>query len=108
MPVGKGWILPGPFLVIWPKKGLTITSGLALGIDGHAHDGALQAGGDTIAVLGSGLDNIYPRRHKKLAERIVDQGALVSEFRPDAGPKSEHFPRRNRIISGTFLRGLCG
>ena len=86
------------------ERPLRLTESLALGkifgIDGHAHDGALLGGGETVAVLGSGLQHLYPARHRKLAERIREQGALVSEFRPDAKPRAEHFPRRNRIISG--------
>lgn len=82
------------------EHGLVITSGLALGVDGYAHDGALQGGGKTVAVLGSGLDSVYPARHRQLAERICQSGALISEFHPLAKPKADHFPRRNRIISG--------
>ncbi|MBW3698420.1 DNA-protecting protein DprA [Vibrio sp. T187] len=88
------------------QQGLIVTSGLALGIDGYAHDGALLGGGETFAVLGSGLNAIYPARHRKLADRIVESGALISEFRPDAKPRPEHFPRRNRIISGLSLGTL--
>ncbi|NHV11604.1 DNA-protecting protein DprA [Cronobacter turicensis] len=83
------------------ESGLILTSGLALGIDAIAHRSALKAQGKTIAVLGNGLAQVYPARHRKLAEEIVEQGgALVSEFPFEAQPRPAHFPRRNRIISG--------
>lgn len=80
--------------------GLVVTSGLALGIDAASHQGALQAMGQTIAVLGTGLQHIYPRSHQKLAAAIQESGALITEFPPDTPPKTMHFPMRNRIISG--------
>ena len=83
--------------------GLSITSGLATGIDAASHRGALKADGKTLAVCGTGLHRIYPARHRELAEQIAVQGALISEFPLTAGPQAYHFPRRNRIISGLSL-----
>lgn len=80
--------------------GLAITSGLALGVDAAAHEGALDADGITLAVAGTGLDRIYPARHRTLADRIAERGALVSELPLGAAPLPAHFPRRNRIVSG--------
>lgn len=86
------------------SAGYTITSGLALGVDGACHRGALSVQGMTVAVMGAGLDRLYPARHQALAEQIVAAGgALVSEFPLGSGPKAEHFPRRNRVISGLSM-----
>jgi DNA processing protein len=84
-------------------SGFVITSGLALGIDAASHRGALQGGGYTIAVAGTGLDRVYPAKHKDLATAIVKTGAMISEFPPGTTAKANHFPRRNRIISGMCL-----
>jgi DNA processing protein len=84
--------------------GFVITSGLAQGVDGVAHAGALAAMGKTIGVMGTGIDTIYPREHRRLAENIIDQGGtLISEFDPGTPPLPTHFPSRNRIISGLSL-----
>ena len=83
--------------------GFTIVSGLARGIDAAAHRGALKVGGRTIAVLGSGLLNVYPAEHAELAHQIANQGAVLSEYLPSQPPKSGAFPQRNRIVTGLSL-----
>ncbi|MBA2076991.1 DNA-processing protein DprA [Rhodanobacter sp. PCA2] len=83
--------------------GYTVTSGMADGIDGAAHEAALDAGAVTVAVVGTGPDRVYPRKHHALAQRIAMQGALVSEFPPGTAARPDHFPRRNRIIAGLAL-----
>ncbi len=85
------------------KRGLTITSGLALGIDGAAHKGALQARGKTCGVLGCGIDVIYPKRHAYLFEALAQTGAIVSTYPTQFRPDARHFPQRNYIISGMSL-----
>ena len=82
------------------RHGIAVVSGLALGVDGRAHRATLRAGGTTLAVLGTGLDVIYPRAHRRLTADIASHGAVLSELPPGTPPKPGHFPRRNRIIVG--------
>jgi len=87
------------------ETGLTIVSGLALGIDAAAHEGALGSAASTVAIIGTGPDRVYPARNRELARRIADTGAIITEFVPGTPPRKENFPRRNRLISG-FARGV--
>lgn len=82
------------------NRGVTVLSGLARGIDAAAHQAALDAGGRTIAVMGTGINRVYPAEHRDLAERIVESGALVSQFWPDSPPARWSFPMRNVVMSG--------
>ena len=88
------------------QQGMVITSGMALGIDAQSHYGALKANGKSIAVAGTGLDRIYPARHKELAWQLIEQGAIVSEYPLGTGPMKGNFPQRNRIISGLSVGTL--
>ena len=88
------------FSLALTRQGYTIVSGMALGIDGAAHRGALKGTGATIAVVGTGLDIVYPSQHRELAHQIVEHGLIISEFALGTPSKAQNFPRRNRIISG--------
>ncbi|MEO0558856.1 MAG: DNA-processing protein DprA [Bacteroidota bacterium] len=103
-----GTRVSGRFAAGLAKAGVTIVSGLAYGIDIAAHRAALEAGGRTVAVLGSGVDRIYPSRHADVVRRIVEEGrgAVVSEFALGAAPDAPNFPRRNRIIAGLCMATL--
>ena len=85
------------------QAGITVVSGLARGVDGIAHKSTLEQGGRTLAVLGSGVDRIYPPDHRQLAAQIMDRGALISDYPPGTPPEASNFPPRNRIISGLSM-----
>ena len=99
-PTPQGEINARQFAQSFGASGMCVVSGLAMGVDGAAHDGALLGGGTTIAVVGTGLDRVYPKKHLELAHRIAAQGMIISEFPLGTPPISSNFPKRNRIISG--------
>lgn len=105
-PTATGRDIAREFAAFASGAGLAVTSGLALGIDAAAHTGALDGGGATVAVMGTGPDRIYPKRHVELAMRIAESGALLTEFPPGTPPLPARFPQRNRIISGLALGTL--
>lgn len=99
-PTPQGQSNARQFAKAFGSAGICVVSGLALGIDGAAHDGAMLGGGQTIAVVGTGLDRVYPKKHLALAHRIAGQGMIISEFPLGTPPLTANFPKRNRIISG--------
>lgn len=105
-PTKSGELLAKEFAAFLAQHGFVITSGLAIGVDGAAHEGALKVQGKTIAVVATGLDRVYPASHYELAHQIAQQGLLVSEFPPGTSPRPGNFPRRNRIISGLSVGTL--
>lgn len=105
-PTPTGCDIAGEMAAQLSTMGFIITSGMAIGIDAAAHRAVLRHKGATIAVLGNGLNRVYPDQHRELAESIADSGALVSELSPDTPPRAQHFPQRNRIISGLSVGTL--
>ena len=99
-PTAEGRRNAEEFATALSRAGLVVTAGMALGIDASAHHAAIQAAGCTIAVMGTGIDRVYPSQHRDLAHNIARQGAIVSELPLGSAPQRENFPRRNRIISG--------
>jgi DNA processing protein len=99
-PTPQGEINARQFAQTFGATGWCVVSGMALGVDGAAHDGALIGAGHTVAVVGTGLDRVYPKKHLGLAHRIAARGLIVSEFLLGTPPLTSNFPRRNRIISG--------
>ena len=106
-PTSYGCRITSELCAALAQRGVVVVSGLALGVDTRAHQATLEAGGKTVAVLGNGLDSVYPGENRRLAERIVGEGgAVVSEFALGTRPEASNFPRRNRIISGMTLGTL--
>ncbi|NQW81216.1 MAG: DNA-protecting protein DprA [Polaromonas sp.] len=99
-PTPQGEVNARQFAQTFGGAGWCVVSGMALGVDGAAHDGALMGGGHTVAVVGTGLDRVYPKKHLALAHRIAERGLIVSEFPLGTPPLTSNFPRRNRLISG--------
>jgi len=99
-PTPQGQINAAQFAQSLGAAGWCVVSGLAMGVDGAAHEGALNAGGYTVAVVGTGLDRVYPRKHLALAHHIAERGLIVSEFALGTPPLTANFPRRNRLIAG--------
>jgi DNA processing protein len=99
-PTPQGEVNARQFAQTFGEAGWCVVSGMALGVDGAAHDGALIGGGHTVAVVGTGLDRVYPKKHLDLAHRIAQRGLIISEFPLGTPPLTSNFPRRNRIISG--------
>ena len=105
-PTPQGGANARQFAKAFAERGLCIVSGMALGVDGAAHDGALLGGGTTIAIVGTGLDRVYPKKHLALAHRIAANGLIISEFPIGTPPLTANFPKRNRIISGLSVGTL--
>ncbi len=105
-PTAQGRDNAHAFAAALGRHGLVVFSGLATGVDAAAHEGALTEAAGTVAVVGTGLDRVYPPRHRELAERIARHGAVISEFALGTPPLAEHFPQRNRLIAGLALGTL--